>query len=115
MLDAAEIGRGTILVEGMGGDAELGHAVHVFGADLKLRTLEARTDDGGVDRLVVIVLGDRNIVLEAAGYDLPLGVDDADSAVAFLDRPDDDAEADHVGELFQRDRLALDLVEDRKG
>ena len=77
-----EVVGGALLVEGVGGDAVLGDAVHLLGADLQLGALAAEADDGGVDRAVVVVLGDRDVVLEAAGHDLPVGVDDAERAVA---------------------------------
>ncbi len=64
---------------------------------------------------IVVVLGDRDVVLEAARDDLPVGVHDAEGAVAIGEYRDDDAEADHVRELFQRDLLALDLRRDRPG
>ena len=112
-LDAVEVVGDALLVEGVGGDAVLGDAVHLLGADLQLGALAAEADDGRVDRAVVVVLGDRDVVLEAAGHDLPVGVDDAERAVAVGDRRHDDAEADHVGELLERDLLALDLGGDR--
>ena len=86
VLDAGEIAGGALLVERVRGDAEFGDAVHFLGADLQFGALPPDPDDGGVDRVVVVVLGDRDVVLEAAGHDLPVGVDDAERAVAFGDR-----------------------------
>ena len=112
-LDAVEVVGDALLVEGVGGDAVFGDPVHLLGADLQLGALAAKAHDRRVDRAVVVVLGDRDVVLEPAGHDLPVGVDDAERAVAVGDRRDDDAEADHVGELLERDLLAIDLGGDR--
>ena len=88
VLDAAEIGRGAFLVERVGGDAVFGDAMHLLGADLQLGALPAGTPTMVVwMELVVVVLGDRDVVLEAARHDLPVGVDDRRArAIAFLDR-----------------------------
>ena len=86
--------------------------MHALGADLQLDALVARADDGGVDRLVVVVLGGRNVVLEAAGNDAPRGVHDAERAVAVLLLGHDDAEAVNVGKLLERDLLVLHLAPD---
>jgi hypothetical protein len=42
-------------------------------------------------------------------------VDDAERAVAVGNRRDDDTEPDHVGQLLERDLLAIDLGGDRPG
>ena len=86
VLEPVEIAGGAVLVEGVGGDAVFGDPVHLLGADLQLDALAPDADDGGVDRAVVVVLGDRDVVLEAAGHDLPVGVDDPERAVAVLHR-----------------------------
>jgi hypothetical protein len=72
-----------------------------------------RADHGGVDRAVVVLLGRRDVVLEAARHHRPGRVDDPERAVAVLDLIDDDAEAENVGELLEGDRFALHLAEDR--
>src|SRR5262249_48706417 len=105
----------TVLVERMGGDAVFGDLVHLVGADLQFDALFARPDHGGVDRTVVVLLGRRDVVLEAAGHDRPSGVDDAERLIALGERLHDDAEPDDVGELLEADRLALHLAPDRIG
>src|SRR5262249_12831989 len=64
--------RRGILVKRMRRHAILGYAVHLLGADLQLDALVARADDGGVDRLVVVLLGRRDVVLEAARHRAPV-------------------------------------------
>src|ERR671917_226643 len=99
----------------MRGDAFIGDSVHVARADLQLDTLLARPDDGGVERTVLVLLGGRDVVLEAAGYHRPGGVDDAEGAIAVLVLVDEHAEAEDVGELLEADGLALHLGKDRVG
>ena len=99
----------------MRGDAVFGDLVHLAGADLQLDALLAGPDHGGVDRAVVVLLGRRDVVLEAAGNDRPGGVDDAERLIAFGDVCDDDAEAENVGKLLEADGLALHLAPDRIG
>src|SRR5450756_520395 len=58
---------GHLLVLPVGGDAVLGPAVHLVGADLDLDGLAARPDHRRVQRLVHVELGHRDEVLEPAG------------------------------------------------
>src|SRR5215475_1895435 len=112
---AAMLGAGnTVLVEGVGGHAILGDVVHVGGADLQLDALVPRTDDGGVDRLVVVLLRRRDVVLEAVRHGAPGRVNDAQRAVAGVDAVDHDAKAVDVGQLLERDAAVLHLAPDRE-
>ena len=77
---------GVVLVERVRGDAVFGDLVHLPGADLQLDALLARTDHGGVDRAVVVLLGGRDVVLEAARHHRPGGVHDAERLVALGER-----------------------------
>jgi hypothetical protein len=97
----------------MRGDAVFGDLVHLAGADLQFDALLRRADDGGVDGPVVVLLRRRDVVLEAAGHGVPLAVDDAERAVAVVDIVDDDAEAEHIGQLLEGQRLRFHLAEDR--
>ena len=97
----------------MRGDAVFGDLVHRFGADLQFDALISRPDHGGVERAVVVLLGRRDVVLEAARDHRPGGVDDAERAVALADRLDDHAKPENVGQLLEADRLALHLAPDR--
>ena len=105
----------AILVERVRRDAVFGDLVHLLGADLQFDALLARADHGGVDRAVVVLLGRRDVVLEAARHHRPGGVHDAERAVALRHRLHDDAEAENVGQLLEADRLALHLAPDRIG
>ncbi len=99
----------------MGGDAVFGDLVHLLGADLQLDALVARADHGGVDRAVVVLLGRRDVVLEASRHHRPGGVDDAERLVAFRHALHDHPKAEDVGQLLEADRLALHLAPDRIG
>ncbi len=105
----------ALLVDPVRRHAELGHVVHLAGADLHLDALPLGSDHAGVERAVVVGLGRRDVVLEAAGDDRILGVDDAEALVALLGRLDDDAERHDVRQLLEADVLALHLEPDRVG
>ena len=66
-------------------------------------------------RAVIVGLGRRDVVLEAARHHRPFGVHDAQRPIALLDIVDDDAEAEDVGQLLEGDVLALHLAPDRIG
>src|SRR5262245_62901101 len=86
--------------------------MHPLGADLELGALMTRADDRGVDRLVVVLLRARNVVLEAAGDGMPGGVHHGERPVTVLDLLHHDAEGVDVGELLERYLLALHLAPD---
>src|SRR5690606_28417306 len=94
-----------VLVESMGGDTVFGNLVHPQRADLQLDALAGGTDDGGVDRAVVILLRRGDVILEAARNDPPPRVYDAECPVAGRDVADDDAESVDVRQLLERKRL----------
>ena len=95
----------------MRGDAVLGDPVHLLRADLQLHPLLPGPDHRGVQGAVVVLFGCRDIVLEAAWHERPFGVDDAEREIAVLDRADEDAETEDVGELLEGHLLALLLVD----
>lgn len=99
----------------MGRDTVFGDIVHAPRADLQLDALARRADDRGVDRLIVVLLRRRDVVLEATWNNAPAGVHDAERPVAGRDVIDDDAETPDVGKLFEGQRLRLHLAEDRIG
>ena len=99
-----------ILVERVRGDAIFGDRMHALGPDLQLDPLMARADDGGVDRLIIVLLGVRDVVLETAGHGVPGGVHHAERAVAVALLGNDDAEGIDVRKLLERDLLALHLA-----
>ena len=106
---------GRVLVERMSGDAVFGDLVHFLGADLQFDPLVAGPDDGGMDRAVIVLLGRRDVVLEAPRHHRPGGMHNAERLVALRYVLDDDAEAENIGQLLEADRLALHLAPDRIG
>src|SRR5215210_1002830 len=99
----------------MRGDAVFSDIVHLARAELQLNALFTRPYHGGVDRAVVILLGRRDVILEAARNDRPGRVHDTERLVALVDRFERHAEAVDVGKLFETDRLAFHLAPDRIG
>ena len=70
------------LVVPVRGDAGLGDAVHVLGADLHFDRHAVRAEQRRVQRLVAVDARDRDVVLEAARHRLEHRVHDAERAVA---------------------------------
>ena len=97
----------------MGGDPVLGQFVHLLGADLDLERLALGSDHRRVECLVHVGLRHRDEVLEAAGQRLPDRVDDADRAVAVLDRADDHPHRGEVEDLVELAALLRHLRVDR--
>ena len=64
------------------GDAFLGDAVHLFGADLHLELVAARAHHRGVQRLVAIGAGNGDEVLDAARHRPPERVNEPEDGVA---------------------------------
>ncbi len=112
--DLGGAGDRLLLVLPVRGDAVLGAAVHVEGADLELDGLAAGADHRGVQRLVHVELRHRDVVLEPAGDRVPSRVDRAEGGVAVADRVDQDADAHQVVDLREvaaaDDHLLVDAV-----
>ena len=94
------VGR-AVLVRPVGGDAPLGPLVHLAGADLHLDRLAHRADDRGVQALVEVELGHRDVVLEPPHHRPPPTVDAAERGVAVLRRVDDDPDRDEVEDVVE--------------
>src|SRR3954454_22360470 len=105
----------ALLVDPMRGDPELIDLVHVAGADLHLDALPLRADHAGVQRAVVVRLRCGDEVFEAPGDDVIGGVDDPQRVIALPGIVDEHTESHDVGELLERDVLALHLAPDRIG
>ena len=106
--------RAPFLVLPVRRDAELGVAVHLARADLHLHALAVGADHGGVQRLVAVGLGQRDVVLEAPRHRAPDRVHDAERRVDSSAAPSRMiAEGDHVVDLVERDALRLHLRVDR--
>ena len=100
------------LVLPVGGDAFLGDAVHLLGADLDLELMAAGGDERGVERLVEVGPGHRDEVLDAAGDGTPDGVKQAEDGVAVLHGLADDADGEKVVDLVDGDLLVGELLLD---
>ena len=93
----------------MRGDAFLGDAVHVVGADLHLEGQAAVADDRGVQRLIAVRPRHGDEVLDPPGHRRPRLVDDAERRVAVAHRLRDETEGDEVVDLLEIDLLPLKL------
>ena len=71
------VGLRAFLVAPVRRDADLADLVHRVGPDLDLERLAVERDDRGVERLVEVVLGDRDVVVELARDRPPERVHDA--------------------------------------
>src|SRR4051812_42948716 len=98
----------------MRGDTEFRDLVHLPGADLQFDALIAGTDYGGVDRMIIVLLRRRDVILEAAGHHRPGGMHDAERAVTGFEVIQHDAESEDIRQLLEADRLALHFGPDRK-
>ena len=103
----------TFLVGPVRRDSLFGHAMHLARANLHFHPLPARPDHRGVQRLVHVDLGQRDIVLESPRHRLPVGVHDAERLVTFAHRLDDDPEGDQVVDLVEGQPFVLHLGVDR--
>ena len=95
----------AFLVTPVGGHAEFGFVVHGVGSDLHLQSLVFRADDGGVQALIAVSFGARDVVVKLAGDGLPQTVDDAEDKVAVLDVVNQNPNGAHIVKRI----LALDL------
>ena len=106
------VGLGAFLVAPVGGDPDLADLVHLVGPDLDLERLAVERDHGRVERLVEVVLGDGDVVVELAGDRAPERVDDAERGVAVAHLVDEDADGVDVVDLAELRALALHLLAD---
>ncbi len=106
------LGLRALLVPPVGRDADLGHLVHRVGPDLDLERLAVERDDRRVERLVEVVLGDGDVVVELARDRTPQRVDDAQRRVAVPDLVDQQADGVDVVDLAELRALALHLLPD---
>jgi len=90
-------------------DTILGDLVHLLGADLDFQRLAVQADYGGVQRLVQVVLGHSDIVVELARDGPPQAVNDPQHVVALAHLFDNDAHAAHVIDLVEIAALGLHL------
>ncbi len=106
---------GRILVKRMRRHAALSNLMHQLGADLHFNPHVMRPDHNRMQRAVVILLGRRNVILEAPRNGPPRPVHNANRPVALVHRAHQHAEAENIRELAQRQMFALHLAPNRIG
>src|SRR5450830_568185 len=99
----------TGLVQPVGGDAVVGHLFHFAGANLDLDRYAVHAEQCGMQRLVAVGLGDRDVVLEAAGQRFVQIMYSAEDPIAGVDLVDDDPERVDVHDLVEGPALAAHL------
>ena len=97
----------------MRGNAALGVRMHLVRADLHFERLAFGADHRRVQRLVVIALGPRDVVVELARQRRPQRVHDAERGVAGGDVVDQHAQRADVVQRGELAALALHLLPDR--
>ena len=98
------------LVQPVRGDPGLGHAVHLARADLHFKGNAERAEHHGVQGLVAVGLGNRDVVLEPPGDGLVEIVNHPKRAVAGVGLVHDHAETVNVIHLLERQVLLLHLA-----
>jgi hypothetical protein len=100
----------ALLVFPVGGDAVLGHLVHLARADLHLKGDALVADDRRVQALVAVGLRRGDIVLEAVGQRMIQVVDQAEGRIALGHRVQHDAHRVHIVDLVERLVLHVHLA-----
>ncbi len=90
------------LVQPVGRDAVLGGPVHVLGPDLDLIEVPPGPEDRGVERLVGVGFGARDVVLDALLERGPAVVDDAEHVIALRHRAHDHPHRHEIVDLLER-------------
>ncbi len=101
------------LVAPVRADAELRLLVHGEGTYLDLEHLVLGADHRGMQRLVAVLLGVGDIVVEFVGHMMPARMHDTEGGVAVGDFGHQNAHRAHVVDLGEIDALALHLAPDR--
>ena len=99
-LFVASLSRG-LLVLPVSGDTKLSPLVHLLGADLNLDASALWPNHGGVERLIEVELGHRDVVLEAPGERGPTCVNCSQSRVAIS----------HGGNYYPNTNQVVDVIE----
>ena len=86
--------------------------MHIVRSDLHLNGFASRPHDGRVQRLVVIVLGVGDVIVEFTRQIGPQVVHGPEGGITILDRVDKDADCTNVIEILQTAILALHFAPD---
>ena len=105
-------GAGALLVLPVGGNAVFRCLVHLPGTDLHLEGDALRADDGGVQGLIHIGLGGRDVVLKPSRHQIEQVVDMAQYVVAVGDGVNDHPEGVNIEQLVYGFALGLHLAVD---
>jgi len=104
----------ALLVLPVRGDAVLGATIHLLGADLELDRAASRPHNRRVQRLVHVVLRERDVVLDPARHGTPAHVDDTHRRVAVGVVLDEDPQTQQVVDVPELpatdDHLLVDRV-----
>ncbi len=92
--------------------AHLGMLVHIPGPDLHFQAESVRSDNRGVQALVIVTLRLRDVIIELAGYRRPQLVHQTQHAVAGGDIIDQHADGTDIVKPFEIQILALHLFPD---
>ncbi|RMN46324.1 hypothetical protein ALQ59_05621 [Pseudomonas syringae pv. apii] len=102
----------TGFVQPVRSDAVIGHLFHFACANLDFDRYAVHAEQRGMQRLVAVGLGDRDVILESAGQRLVQIMYSAQHAITGIDLVDDDAERVNVHDLVEGPALAAHLLVD---
>ena len=93
-------------------DAEFGVSVHAPGTNLDLQRLAARTYDRGMQRLVIVVLGIGDVVVELPGQVRPEVMNDAQRGIALSHVVHENPDGPDVENMLETALLSLHFAPD---
>ncbi|RMO04789.1 hypothetical protein ALQ48_06206 [Pseudomonas coronafaciens pv. zizaniae] len=102
----------TGFVQPVRGDPVIGHLFHFTSADLDFDRHAMHAEQRGMQRLIAVGLGDRDVILETAGQRLVQIMYSTQHAVTGIDLVDDDTERINVHDLVESAALAAHLLVD---
>jgi len=101
---------GALLVAPMRSNAILCHLVHGLGANLHFERAPLQSDDGGVQRLIAVILGQGDIVVKLASDGAPEAMDRAQRVIALALLLHDHADAKQIIDLVKGAIFLLHLA-----
>ncbi len=101
------------LVTPVGTHAQFRVFVHGEGANLNFQHLVLGPDQGGMQRLIAVLLGVGDVIVELVGHVMPAGMHDPQRCVAVGNVRHQNTHGAHIVDLGKIDALALHLAPDR--
>ena len=95
----ARFGLVDFMVGPVRGDTALGVIVHFGGANLNFQNFTLRAENGGVQALVTVGFGQRNIIFDLTGQRLKVFVDDAQNGITIGGVLGNDAYSHQIGNV----------------